>query len=854
MKIFKKYSFLLSTLLSLIGIFVLGALVACSNGDDSASSDSDGASIRGSTGKAKSVSVDITATSDGGVAKFGSSTRAARTILPGNMGGAALDYYLIYSEVTGSGNGTETGEKVAFTATDTDDTKGTVTKTFDVKNYVMFLYAVKSDASNPTGTLNTTQIAKIKSDAVLSGAAAIDLRYTTKLAFYLTANNIAGKGSFDIGIVTDWAIPSGYTVTAGVYDSAGALKFPSTVTPPASSASPQSLNVDATTNKLMDPANTAVNKLTNTSFDSGTYIIKVMFTPAGSTDKKFVYNDTLVVMANAASEGTIKVPNILDATPVPPADFVAGYIKPKNDTDNFYTVQFGWSNTSNNETGFQIDLLRMDDTDPAQPSYPDLPSGDTDWAALKTKYAPTAAKVFDSAYIADTTTNGATAYIKGVEAWAADINSVEYLTLTVENIGAFQNTIDNTQLAGTDRGGLGAKSNHVSIHLPLGHRFTARIRTMSDAGGSRYVYLTLPNDNGTVKTHADIAQGGSYTTGNAQDVTGTAPSTTPTSYTAAAAATQRTLALTQNGVSSDVTAFDAGVTTLNLYRIKYEAGDGAVYKKDASTALTAGSDTATCDILTTTYKSQHTDITGVTDSSPLGVASTTSVALLTPDANFAASVSGTSNTTEMCGNTTALNIELKKGASYWKEWHKDSISGDVQGTAATQVAASNPGIYTKYDNLTLFAFYGGSSGTSSVSGNVSIENPNSFELKTTFISYGTYTGTATTPNNNITPDTPVSFSKAAATNVVMSLDASAAKYTPGGANAVPTPINYDAVKLVVTRANGGDAMYSAESTDVSKVFDVKVDSNFPNGNYLFTFIAYKGHYQYQMTQVFSVGD
>lgn len=863
-----KKSFLILSVLSAFFALFMMSLVACSDGGDSSNNEKAEISDKNTKdGSSNMTEVNILATSNGGVVKFGESSRASRTILPGDLGGTSCNYFLATTNKT---TGAIAITSVTFTPDAADNTKGTVTTTLAVDSYKMELYALLSTNTYavPTTTpLTSTDIDNLRKEAVLSAVSFSDLRYNKTVVFYLTANNLSGDGHINITIqaAPTFDVPdttNDYEITAGLYNSKGDLIFPVGVG--GAQGTPLSLTQTGNAAPHTFDATGGANVLdgTNTDIPSGTYDVKVIFTVKATPTIKYVYSESVIVMANTTSTATVIVPDILDKLPNPPADFIAGRTPPTDESYANYTVEFAWTDTSSTETGYEIELMRVDNVTPGTDDFFKMPVRDAaatptaandSWAELKGVYATVATKIFDSDYYADTTANPAHKVTDGTDAWVTDIDTVSILTLNSKNLSAFRASMagnNNDTAPDNDNGSLDSNSQFVKVLLPLEHRFLARIRSVNGAGASAWVYLKLPTVTppATLATHATIAKGAAFGINGAT-----------TGYTSDLATEQHTLT---------TTSFPTDSEGINLYRIKYET-QGGTYKDKNGTALA---------IEPVMYRSQS--------SNGAGAVSTTAVKILTPDSvakdtagGISSSIDRESNKKEDVDGLAADSvIELKSSeGSWWQGWKIGSINGDdypatARGTAISAPDPDIPDIYTGYANLYLFASYG-TGGNSAFTPSIVLENPKKFEIKPGFVKMTAYDDSNKTNKRTITdiatgdylPDSPTTPKTLGITiktgdanraqYMEVQLDSAKTESTLSGGGKVA--LLYDSAIVRIVQVQGGNAVYyqskqgtAGQSGDAGCYAPFKIDlSGYSAGKYSVIISATKGANTYSLTQM-----
>ena len=644
---------------ALLSIFVVFVLSSCNNYFNETAYYAD---VNTPVSSESTKTITITATSEENIVNFAAPSASARTLLPAAIGASDLKFYIGAKKAGDSVYGTFA--EVTFTATGASTTTGTITATYDLASYEFKLYALPSTTTVAENQLSDSTL---KGLAILAAYAAADLRYNDSVNFYLSSNSLTNNGTFDIGITSSWQIPAGYSVKVGVYGvDTNTLVYPS------SAAGEREISTGGATIN----ATGASSFKNETGMAPGNYnlVIKII-SPAKKT---YTYSESLIILPGRKTVGTIDLPNIIDYPPTQPASFIAGYAKPLTSDQDYYTVDFAWTDTSYCERGFQLEILLADKD---QNTFFTTPKTDEEWNTLMNT----------------TLSLDATKKAASETDWRNGFDT-NLLVLNKSNFQTYVNTITD----GT--GSLYMNGKHLSMKFPLEHRFVARICAENDVGKSAYTYLDLHKDATTAcSAGTELKDGLGYTT--------LTPQTTSSVVS----------------LASGCSKFDEDVTSINLYRIKYYLSNGTF--ADAEGTLAA---TAMPNIIT--YHSQHNAM-DMDSSSPKAEASTSKTAILTPNSK-AATTSPVANAITVTKNTyldtTGTEqkdkyLQLKNGDLYWLKWTIDSAGGtDYPTTASTEAPTYNiPNVYTGYENLQLFAIY---NETTDVVAGVEIENATSFEL------------------------------------------------------------------------------------------------------------------------------
>ncbi|WP_296327335.1 hypothetical protein [uncultured Treponema sp.] len=700
-----------------------------SNGDDASLS-------TGYANASKEVkSLTLNATSDKKLLTFPVEDSSSRTILPAavDASGNSVKFFLAYTDQlaatptekmwTGSSDtSVVTPAPVIFTSTDGSTTKGTIALTFDVSVYSFTLFCVP--ASKAT---SVTSKPSALSNAMFVGYANADLRYNDDITFYLTADKSTGNGDVELRLwstntksKTDlYEIAEGYAVTAAIYK-----KNDETVLIPTSGQSQSIMTGDFTddTNGRKLIGSASYSKFAATGVKPGSYTFAVTFTSATAT---YYYSDEIIILPNQKTDFDVFIPKVYEEPPAPPSAFMVAYADPLVKTDDYYYAQFAWSDNSNNEREFQIDLLKVDDAISNIVTSTDykksaVPSDDSSWSTSLNAYGLAATDIV-------------------TYKWAEYQNS------------SFNPNPEKYSLI---------KNNTTAVFmLPLGSRYLARIRAVNDAGPSAYAYLNITNvktgaanetidiydrnGDGSTASESDVDVAGKIyctetkTFGSSDKKIVAYSSVTPanadiplngnyskTSVTFKAFEKK----YTDNDPSKDVIS---DVLTINRYRIKYNLNDGE-FKGALSSGTYSPIDASelpdTVIYATQKYASE-------TSTTPVGET------ILIPDGNVKGADTGTgTDYLDVSGavqsgktlNLLSVNAENINKFSRWLlystqdsnkvstdggnrypttqyYWKKDTSEPTNSSWNTTELSGVstrlNPNVYTGHENLELFASY-----------------------------------------------------------------------------------------------------------------------------------------------------
>lgn len=361
------------------------------------------------------------------------------------------------------------GEEKEWTSVTVENGKFTL----DVEPYNWNLtLAVTADAA--TKITEADDLAAVKGKAVLIGYAAVDLtRHANSASFTLKPDGLTTPGH--VGLKTslegNWTIPDSInSVRLGIYN----LTNGKAVT----------YSDDNTTVVTVTKSAGTTIAFPSTFGDSskdlapGTYTFKVEFLDA-KDECEAEWSDSIVILPGKTNDKPVAVPNVIGEKPAAATDFTASYVDGTKDiTQGFYDVKFEWKGAACvNERSFEIDLLEVTGSTVAA-----IPTDDTTWDSAVTDSGKTAV-TYGSKVISDPF------YVEG---------------------------------------SLLANNTSLTMKLPLGKAYVARIRAVNRAGLSNNAYVTVGTGKGTGTVFEGTfinlfrirynLQGGTYTpeTGSAQ--------------------------------------------------------------------------------------------------------------------------------------------------------------------------------------------------------------------------------------------------------------------------------------------------------------------------------------------------
>ena len=778
----------LSKLLALATSLIVLAFTGCSDLNDNGSVAN---GVTDNTANEKKYNVSFAAAATGEAYALDSlgisSNTVSRTIVSDSINiSTGISFFIWGTDEINPTTNVINPKKVTFVADTDSTTTGTVILDYAASKYYFVLAAVK-DADVP-GSLTPDNL---KNKAVYIGYANVDLRNGDSIKFYISSDGLEGGGGFDLTLKADaaWSAEhlalvgddAEYTITAGLYDR---------ITDEAISG----VDVDDVTNASFVGSG---HEYEGTNVTPGAYNFTIKFTKGGNT---YEYSDIIIILPNQTVTKTIEVPDIIESAPTPPQAFKVAYIEPKDKLLDEYNLLFEWTDKSNNEKSFQIEYV---DVSAQSSSYvnEDMQTAFENWQSVED----------------DSTKSNYTNYKSAAAtAWNTAITG---LTAKVIKIGKeFYGNSDEGWVAGS----LQKNNTHIVMRLALGKRYIFRITAINDANANDniedYAYATYGTDltwndtdaynaanysaskfattKATVATPATYGtavtyeggddrsvfeDGKSYYTSNDGEGTLIDPST-------AAAGTYYPL-VTPAVVSGYA---DATSLTANLYRL--------VYHLNAGTYYTAADSQTSDDIVE--YKSQG-EIDLKCPSNPIKT------------------------------GTGAVYPQLSSSlGKRWTAWKSGSIAGTNYGTAVTvsedgvNFTYYDPGDYTGYTNLDLFASYNLSNAA------VVAYNDADYDL----VDNGTTLDDAIV---SVTTTTGVEQVTIHSYKVSSAISNVAFKYNGD--------IPYTSMKAVIKR---GNTVIATDTFTTSKTYTLATKS-LPLGTYIVTVYAeYKGRtYSYPITLV-----
>lgn len=345
--------------------------------------------------------------------------------------------------------------------------------------------AVTADAA--TTIADADELATVKGKAVLIGYAAVDLtRHANSASFTLKPDGLTtpGKVKLTTSLEGSWTIPDNIeSVRLGIYNFTKGTVV---------NYSDDSSTVVTATKSAGTIAFPSTFGDSSKDLAPGTYTFKVEFLNA-KAECEAEWSDSIVILPGKTNDKPVAVPNVIGAKPAAATDFTASYVDgTKDSTPGFYDVMFEWNgDVCINERSFEIDLLEVTGKTVAA-----IPTDDTTWDSAVTDSGK-AAVTYGSKVISDPF------YVEG---------------------------------------SLLANNTSLTMKLPLGKAYVARIRAVNRAGSSANTYVTVGAGNGTGTVFGGTfinlfrirynLQGGTYTpeTGSAQTTPIVRYASTETAY------------------------------------------------------------------------------------------------------------------------------------------------------------------------------------------------------------------------------------------------------------------------------------------------------------------------------------
>ena len=421
----------------------LMALTSCQGMIEGMFGDSDDDGDNGRSGSTKSLTITVSNYTQVISGTPSASSRSARTIAGSTTSiSDELEFY-VYGSAT-DGSSLAPTRVYVTTPTGGNGYSGVVTLNISSANWYLTLAAIKGGDS-------ASSVADVEANAVLAGRANVDLRTGSEVTFTLSVDGLKKEGAVTLTLkpLGNWwkdiQGAEAYTIKAGIYDRVE----DSDVTSDGKGSGTKTIQ-EIESDKFSDGYSYAL-----TTMAPGTYLFKVAFENS-TNGRTFYWSDIIKIYPGQSLVQNVDIPNIIGTTPKAPTAFFAQYKGSEKGMATYadmsqylnrYVADFNWTDESNNEKYFEIDIAELAD----KFEESNLSSmSDTSWF-----------------------TSGVTTY-----------NAASYWTTTAGNVIRFQSDSTNPS-------SLLSGSQHAEFLLELGKRYYARIRAVNDAGESAYTYLDL---------------------------------------------------------------------------------------------------------------------------------------------------------------------------------------------------------------------------------------------------------------------------------------------------------------------------------------------------------------------------
>ena len=366
-----------------------------------------------------------------------------------NTGEPGLTFYL-----WGTAQSGQTLNPKNVTVTSDDGIVGKVVLDIDCYNWSLTLAACASNdvpAADPTPE-------QVLTKAVLVGYGNVDMMFTNSIKFTLTPKGLSKTGNVDLTLelatsgdpATAWTIPAGYVAKAYIYDITTGKEIAEGLS--------ETVITNSDFNYTANGANIA----------PGTYSFQIEFTKADE-NRKYVWNDTLIILPGKTATATITIPNLVGTKPKEPASFNVQFNKHMgNSLDDeaeeskfpgYYTAHLSWDGSLvNTEMNFALQIAELKESTEVATRIEDATAFDAIWN--------------------DATKTNAT-------------YTFDYLNDIRANPRFYRD------------GSLFANNTWVDIYLELGKKYIARLYSENNAGYSTdasYVTITPVEENATLTT------------------------------------------------------------------------------------------------------------------------------------------------------------------------------------------------------------------------------------------------------------------------------------------------------------------------------------------------------------------
>lgn len=554
----------LSKLVALAVSLIVATFVGCSDISSDEGLAANGYKDAKSSYVSKALTLNVSSNSD--LIDFSTSAltdEGARTIAPEALDSDGVKFYLggtdlVTNKPVPVQEVTFAGKSDGGSPATISKTEGTITVDLQASNYRFVLLTYLASATQPTITA-TTEITTLIPSAVLIGYATADLRYTEEAAsvnFVLTSDGLTGDGKLDLSLYLDkWSEASLAltkdsagtkviaTATVGLYDVSTGAEITGTL------ANADFTGMDGTADaKFKHYYGTSANSVV-TDIDSGTYDLTVTFTLKNG--KKYIFSDKVIILPGQTTAAEIGIPEVIELPPEAPSDFKVGYSIPATTESDYYNIIFNWTDNSNNELYFELDLWDVTDDTNVNLKATDIGS------------TGVGAKLVNQAAVWTNQLN-ATPWTKPkYKTYAnADVNpslaehvSTVFYGLKVDNGPSWY------------AGSLNRNNEYAIFTVELGKQYLARIRAVNVAGDSEYAIIKV-NDNGLIDATANNNKNDVYCA--PASTTYTVPTGESTAQTAILTADEGT------GATTPVKVYAFNTPFINLFRMKYELVGGTL--------------------------------------------------------------------------------------------------------------------------------------------------------------------------------------------------------------------------------------------------------------------------------------
>ena len=425
----------------------LMALTSCQGMIEGMFGDSDDDGDNGRSGSTKSLTITVSNYTQVISGTPSASSRSARTIAGSTTSiSDELEFY-VYGSAT-DGSILAPTKVYVTTPAGGNGYSGVVTLNISSANWYLTLAAIKRGDS-------ASSVTDVEANAVLAGRANVDLRTGSEVTFTLSVDGLKKEGAVTLTLkpLDNWwkdiQGAEAYTIKAGIYDR---VKDSDVTSDGKGSGNATIQEIDSA--KFNDGVPYTLEKMA-----PGTYLFKVEFANA---EKTFCWSDIIKIYPGQSLVQNVDIPNIIGTVPKAPTAFFAQYKGSEKGMATYadmsqylnrYVADFNWTDESNNEKYFEIDIAELaDGFDESKLSS----MSNTSWF-----------------------TSGVTTY-----------DAARYWATTAGNVIRFQSDSTNPS-------SLLSGSQHAEFLLELGKRYFARIRAVNDAGKSEYTYLDLTHEAAT---------------------------------------------------------------------------------------------------------------------------------------------------------------------------------------------------------------------------------------------------------------------------------------------------------------------------------------------------------------------